>query len=141
MILINKKKAKTFRRLKLWKIGNNWIWGLLKMTLYEKNNQQTIKYQIVHQLGNKMTMSLLADRKLQRVCVIPFFPEFFVCRVIDEIPHWEFLLKTQDDCKYFPVYCFTGFCLPSSTLSYCSEFFSCPKCDHLNVFNIPQAIF
>ena len=76
-ILINKKKAKTFRRLKLWKIGNNWIWGLLKMTLYEKNNLQTIKYQIVHQL-NKTTMSLLADRKLQRVYVsYRFFPEFF----------------------------------------------------------------
>ena len=38
MTLINKKKAKTFRQLKLWKIGNNWIWGLLKMTLYEKDN-------------------------------------------------------------------------------------------------------
>ena len=38
MILINKKKAKKLRQLKLWKIGNNWIWELLKMTLYEKNN-------------------------------------------------------------------------------------------------------
>ena len=40
-----------------------------------------------------MTILKTAARETKGLCAIPFFPEFFVCRVIDEIPHWEFLLK------------------------------------------------